>query len=597
MKKKLYNNSIPPGEYLMVEYKKRQRCNTGCCTSAYVLPIASSTVLGGIKVGEGLHIDSKTGVLSTNPFVETDPTVPSWVKAISLSDITLWNSTGISSDSGNDLTLGTDGKIYYTSAPSGVSSDPGNDLTLGTDGKPFYDDPSVNLSIGVNTNEYIQIFNDYGTGFTLNEASSTLAGLMSANDKTKLDSLSNYILPPATTSTLGGVIVGDGLTVGTDGTIDVIPYNLFLVSGHILYMSGPPGVFSAVYLDNLPYPLQKVSELGNTTNKTLIHVNTPVAIKRNLEHNFFTFERPIEVSLHDSIGFGRPYIKFPVTAGSGSLNYVRVRGHITYTPGSGYTSSTTYFDINIAGPLSTGFAAIYLSNRLNDARMLPIRYIYTTGDLRLVFGKGDFSLTAGVKLVIDQVVSRGSNTSISGMFLSNTSSPWGSGFMTEADITSGGYTVVEYPLTNYMYTATEDWVKTKIYNDSYDNTITASVVSSSSPYTILSQSSNVRGGVIKLINSGATTDADYIKISLTSAKPIVISQPSLTIQSSMGSTLTELDAPPIGQQIHFITATPFTSTSASPTGFTYLEFYVRPGYNIAEPDTIHQIQWTSAIYL
>ena len=44
------------------------------------LPIASSSTLGGIKVGNNLSIDSSTGVLSAS-FTETDPTVPSWAKA------------------------------------------------------------------------------------------------------------------------------------------------------------------------------------------------------------------------------------------------------------------------------------------------------------------------------------------------------------------------------------------------------------------------------------------------------------------------------------------------------------------------------------
>ena len=44
------------------------------------LPIASSSTLGGIKVGTNLSIDDSTGVLSAS-FTETDPTVPSWAKA------------------------------------------------------------------------------------------------------------------------------------------------------------------------------------------------------------------------------------------------------------------------------------------------------------------------------------------------------------------------------------------------------------------------------------------------------------------------------------------------------------------------------------
>lgn len=44
-------------------------------------------------------------------------------------------------------------------------------------------------------------------------ATASKAGLMSAEDKTKLDGLNNYILPEATADVLGGVKVGAGLTV------------------------------------------------------------------------------------------------------------------------------------------------------------------------------------------------------------------------------------------------------------------------------------------------------------------------------------------------------------------------------------------------
>ena len=44
-------------------------------------------------------------------------------------------------------------------------------------------------------------------------ATASEAGLMSAEDKTKLDGLNNYVLPEATTDVLGGVKVGAGLTV------------------------------------------------------------------------------------------------------------------------------------------------------------------------------------------------------------------------------------------------------------------------------------------------------------------------------------------------------------------------------------------------
>lgn len=68
----------------------------------YQLPIASNEVLGGIKVGENLTID-EDGTLNAQAgggggiVEETDPTVPSYVKAITQEDINKWNS-GTGSD-------------------------------------------------------------------------------------------------------------------------------------------------------------------------------------------------------------------------------------------------------------------------------------------------------------------------------------------------------------------------------------------------------------------------------------------------------------------------------------------------------------------
>lgn len=51
-------------------------------------------------------------------------------------------------------------------------------------------------------------------------ATTSQAGLMSAEDKTKLDGLNNYVLPEATADVLGGVKVGTGLTV-QDGKLTI----------------------------------------------------------------------------------------------------------------------------------------------------------------------------------------------------------------------------------------------------------------------------------------------------------------------------------------------------------------------------------------
>lgn len=56
---------------------------------------------------------------------------------------------------------------------------------------------------------------------TIGHATATLAGVMSADDKAKLDSLSNYKLPVASATALGGIKLGSGLSATTDGTVSV----------------------------------------------------------------------------------------------------------------------------------------------------------------------------------------------------------------------------------------------------------------------------------------------------------------------------------------------------------------------------------------
>lgn len=52
-------------------------------------------------------------------------------------------------------------------------------------------------------------------------ATTGAAGFMSAADKTKLDELSNYTLPTASDSTLGGIKIGGGLSIDGNGVVSV----------------------------------------------------------------------------------------------------------------------------------------------------------------------------------------------------------------------------------------------------------------------------------------------------------------------------------------------------------------------------------------
>ena len=76
--------------------------------------------------------------------------------------------------------------------------------------------PKFKLGDGVKTLSQLPFVNDY------QNATQFKSGLMSANDKLKLDSLQKiepYTLIPATSSTLGGVIIGKNLTIDAYGIL------------------------------------------------------------------------------------------------------------------------------------------------------------------------------------------------------------------------------------------------------------------------------------------------------------------------------------------------------------------------------------------
>ena len=57
------------------------------------------------------------------------------------------------------------------------------------------------------------------TDTTYSDATQTTAGLMSSTDKIKLDGLNNYVLPTANSSVLGGIKIGNNLTIDSNGVV------------------------------------------------------------------------------------------------------------------------------------------------------------------------------------------------------------------------------------------------------------------------------------------------------------------------------------------------------------------------------------------
>ena len=91
----------------------------------------------------------------------------------------------------------TEDKIAENVLPTFDTGITGGDVTPHSD--------YVYLSIPISINEDRTIH--HGASLTIQAATSTNSGIMSAADKKKLDGLSNYTLPEASTTTLGGVKV------------------------------------------------------------------------------------------------------------------------------------------------------------------------------------------------------------------------------------------------------------------------------------------------------------------------------------------------------------------------------------------------------
>lgn len=110
---------------------------------------------------------------------------------------------------GQNITI-EDGVISATDMDTKYTS--GKYISIG-------DDRVVNSTITAGTNINIDSTGKVSaTDTTYSDATTSASGLMSASDKSKLNGLSNYSLPTASASTLGGVKVGSNLVIN-DGVL------------------------------------------------------------------------------------------------------------------------------------------------------------------------------------------------------------------------------------------------------------------------------------------------------------------------------------------------------------------------------------------
>jgi hypothetical protein len=210
----------------------------------YVLPVATATVLGGIMVGSGLSI-TQSGVLSVTPVTEPVTSVSGQTGAVVVeaTDNGAPNSQSLIVNSG-----ATTGDIILNRlavAGSGLAISTADGVTTitssGLEGAVLTVDGQSPNAQG---NVVVQAVDNVGTGNSLIENSGATTGNLTFNkiyagsnitvtpdtdgNLVIAGTVNQYTLPPATSTTLGGVTAGANVTISSTGVISVAnPYVLY----------------------------------------------------------------------------------------------------------------------------------------------------------------------------------------------------------------------------------------------------------------------------------------------------------------------------------------------------------------------------------
>lgn len=194
--------------------------------SAYTLPTASSTVLGGVKIGSGINISSgvisatysSVGAAAASHTHTTSQVTGLATVATSGSYNDLTNKPSIPSLSGYATQSWVTSQGYLTSIPAATSSAYGG-IQIGytTSGKNY----AVQLSNG---KAYVNVpWTDTNTTYS--------SGTNISISGTTINCTYSYTLPTASSSVLGGVKVGSNITVSS-GTISLSKSNVTSALGY-----------------------------------------------------------------------------------------------------------------------------------------------------------------------------------------------------------------------------------------------------------------------------------------------------------------------------------------------------------------------------
>jgi hypothetical protein len=202
-----------------------QWVSAGGGATGYVLPIASGTILGGVKVGANLAIDA-TGILTTNLGAGSVPPValPIATKT-ALGGVIVGNGLDVAADGTVSLAmevLELMGSLDPTAAPPALTAaDIGHVYIANTTGAP---NAGFGLT-GITTVNSGDLLMWDGTGWVYNQSAS-VSGVTSVAGTLPITVGGTATTPligvnVATTTTTGVVSVGEGLAVDAAGVLSV----------------------------------------------------------------------------------------------------------------------------------------------------------------------------------------------------------------------------------------------------------------------------------------------------------------------------------------------------------------------------------------
>lgn len=222
----------------------------GMAGGSYTLPVATASTLGGVKQGTGVTIDVDGVISAAGTSGVTSVNTRSGAVTLTSADVGLPNV-----DNTSDVNKPV--STAQATADGVVQSNAASDATTKANAAQAAaiaaSAPAAHVGAG-------------GTAHA-NAIAGGAAGFMSGTDKTKLDGLSNYTLPVATTSVLGGVKQGTNITIDGSGVISSAGYTLPVATGSVL---GGVKIGSGLTVDGAGL----IATTGSSFAPTIITTNT-----------------------------------------------------------------------------------------------------------------------------------------------------------------------------------------------------------------------------------------------------------------------------------------------------------------------------------